>query len=146
VGRTKLFSRTLAVECNALFLGDAKPSTSPDTPLTIKGSFTYAHCTGDCIVTEESAPTEFIIPRPGHETTRLLGYSLLHVNCQGFVNCTFKSKSMQGADKDASESGPPNGEASLLGQTTNMESGLFCLDIARLDIVTTPLNPVYITN
>jgi hypothetical protein len=145
-GRAKLLSRTLDVECNALFLGDAKPSTSLDAPLTIEGSFTYAHCTADCVVTEESVPTEIIISRLGHETSHSLGYSLLHVNCQGFINCTFKSKSMQGEGKDASESVQPNGEASLHGQTTNKESGLFCLDRARLDLVTMPLSPVYITS
>ncbi len=52
---------------------------------------------------------------------------------------------MRAVDKDASSSGQPNGEVVLQEQTTNKESGLLCLDFAKLDVVTTPLDPVYIS-
>ena len=53
---------------------------------------------------------------------------------------------MRGTGRDASLSDQPNGEVALRGQTTNKESGLLCLDFAKLDVVTTPLDPVYISS
>jgi hypothetical protein len=142
-GKARLLTGTLDVECDALFLGDASSSTGPGAALVLEGAFTYDRCTAGCIVTEESLPVEIAVLKLGHEARYLHGYSLVHVNCEGISNCTYKSRSMRGTGRDASLSERPNGEVSLQGQTTNKESGLLCLDFAKLDVVTIPLDPVY---
>jgi hypothetical protein len=143
-GKARLLTGALDVECDALFLGDAtSSSTGPGSALVLEGAFTYDRCTAGCIVTEESLPVEIAVLKLGHEARYLHGYSLVHVNCEGISNCTYKSRSMRGTGRDASLSDQPNGEVVLQEQTTNKESGLLCLDFAKLDLVTTPLNPVY---
>ncbi len=145
VGKVRLLTGTLDVECDALFLGDASSPTGSEPALVFEGAFTYGRCTAGCVVTEESLPVEVVILNLGREARYLHGYSLVHVNCEGISNCTYKSRSMRGTGRDASLSDRPNGEVSFQEQITNKESGLLCLDFAKLDIVTTPLGPVYVS-
>lgn len=147
VGKASLLTSVFSVECSALFLGDVRSPNGSVASLWIEGTFTYSGCTKGCIVTEETVPTELTVSRQGTRIANRIGYDLLHVNCSGFSNCTYKKPSTYGVRKDPSSSTQPNGETAFYRQRTNKESGALCLDSgARLDLVTTPLEPVYVTD
>lgn len=146
VGKAALLTSIFSVECSALFLGDVLSPNGSAASLWIEGSFTYSNCTEGCILTEETVPTELIVERQGSRIVNRIGYDLLHVNCSGFSNCTYKKPSTYGVRRDPSSSKQPNGEMTFYRQVTRKESGALCLDSARLDLVTTPLQPAYITD
>jgi hypothetical protein len=144
VGKAVLLS-TIKVECNVLFLGDISAGTS--NPLVIKGNFTYTNC-GSCVVKEESASAKIEVLKEGHETSKVTGEGLVHVECSGFIDCSYNGVGLKGTGKGPllSAVGNPNGEVTISGQTTNKETGGFlCPATAKLDITTTPLWPVYLT-
>jgi hypothetical protein len=133
------------VECNALFLGDVESAGRLESSLTIIGTFTYSRCTSSCILSEENGPLEVRVSKAGHETADVIAYYLSHLECQGFVNCTYKEGPIYEKGKVPPYSAQPNGEVSLHDKSMFKESGALCLDTGRLDIVTTPLEPVYVT-
>lgn len=147
IGKASLLTNVFSVECSALFLGDVRSPNGSVASLWIEGTFTYSGCTKGCIVTEETVPTELIVSRQGNRIANRIGYDLLHVNCSSFSNCTYKKPSTYGVRLDPSLSTRPNGEITFHRQTTRKESGALCLDSgARLDLVTTSLEPVYVTD
>jgi hypothetical protein len=154
VGKAKLLS-SITVECNVLFLGDALlvSGVALANPLKIHGTFTYTNC-GSCVVTEESSPAEIKILKLGHETADVTGEGLVHVECSGFIDCSYNGVGLKGtatgpllAKKNAKgEVEHPNGEVVIAGQTTNKETGGFlCPATSKLDITTTPLSATYIS-
>lgn len=145
VGRARLLTDTFSLECEALFLGDVKPGGNSLAVIRVEGFYTYTNCTGDCVFTEENIPTEIRISGLGHETRGGLGYSLVHVDCPAFINCTYKSPGMHGSGADASLARSKTGELSFEEQPTLKESGMFCLDNGgKLDIRTAPTHPIYV--
>lgn len=143
VGDATLLTGLYDIDCAALFLGDVKAAGSLEASPTVVGAFTYSHCTGGCVYSEENGPLEIEVSKAGH--TDAIAYYLSHLECQGFVNCTYKKGPIPERREDPASSARPNGEVSLHDESMFKESGALCLDTGRLDIVTTPLEPVYVT-
>jgi hypothetical protein len=142
VGKATLLSSAINVECNVLFLGDV---TTAGSPLKISGNFTYSSCNSGCVVTEESAHSTIEVLKEGHETAKVTGEGLVHVNCSGFIDCSYNGTGLTGTAKGPLLSTQTNGEVSLQGQKTTKETGGFlCPKEAKLDIVTTSLWPTYL--
>jgi hypothetical protein len=140
VGKAKLLS-SITVECNVLFLGDALSGSG--SPLVIHGKFTYTNC-GSCVVKEESASAKIEILKEGHETAKVTGEGLVHVECSGFIDCSYNGVGLKGTAKGPLLSTQKNGEVTISGQTTNKETGGFlCPATSKLDITTTPLTATY---
>ncbi len=130
----------LTVECDVLFLGDTL--TGSGLPLKIHGTFTYTNC-GSCTATEENGPAEIKVTKTGHETGTVVGEGLVHVSCSG-LNCRYNGVGLSGTAKGPLLSTETNGEVSLVNQSTNKESGLFCPSTSKLTITTTPLDKIYL--
>jgi len=144
VGKAKLLTSFLTIECDVLFSGTARSSLA--SPLIIDGSFTYTNC-GNCTVTEESGPAEIKILKLGHETADVTGEGLVHSVCGTSLDCSYNGLNLLGTAKGPllSAQTPDNGEVSLQEQSTSKEAGGFlCPKTAKLDIVTTPLSATYI--
>jgi RHS repeat-associated protein len=143
VGKEKLLS-SITVECNVLFLGDALSGLA--SPLAIHGTFTYTNC-GSCTIEEENGPAEIKVLKEGHETAKVTGEYLFHVECGGFIDCNYNSAGLKGTAKGPLLSTQKNGEVTISGQTTNKETGGFlCPATSKLDITTTPLGATYISS
>jgi hypothetical protein len=143
VGVAKLLS-SITVECDVLFLGDALSGEA--SPLVIHGTFTYTNC-GSCVVEEENGPAEIKILKEGHETAKVTGEGLVHVNCSGFIDCSYNGVGLKGTAKGPLLSTQANGEVTLAGQTTTKETGGFlCPATSKLDITTTPSSATYISS
>jgi hypothetical protein len=139
----KLLAGSIIVECDVLFLGDAAEVYKAGGPL-IKGEFTYTNC-GSCSATEENGPAEIEVLKEGHETSKVTGKGLVHVNCSG-LNCRYIGEGLVGTGKGPllSAESRPNGEVSISEKSTAKESGLFCPTTSKLDLTTTPLSATYI--
>jgi hypothetical protein len=147
VGKATLLSSNLNVECNVLFSGTI--ATTLASPLVISGNFSYSSCNSGCVVTEESAHSKIEVLREGHESASVTGEGLVHVNCSGFIDCSYNGVGLKGTAHGPllSAQVPDNGEVSLQGQKTTKETGGFlCPKEAKLDIVTSPLSATYISN
>jgi hypothetical protein len=148
----KLLSSSLNVECDVLFLGDVTSTNNLGAPLKIKGasgvgvhSFTYTNCNSGCVVTEENGPVELEVLKEGHETAKVTGKGLVHVECSGFINCRYTGTGLVGTGV-----GPLlstnllTGHVILTEQTTTKESGTLCPTTAKLDLNLHPLTHTYI--
>ena len=138
VGNAILLTGLYDIECNALFLGDSESSNALGGSLTVIGSFTYARCTPGCFFSEENGPLEIQVSKAGREAVDVIAYFLSHLDCPGFVNCTYKKGPIRERRNGPASSAQPSGELSIQGETLLKESGALCLDTGRLDIVTTP--------
>ncbi len=147
-GSVTFLTSALNVSCeNVLFLGDTRVALA--NPLVIDGTFTYPEfeCNNKCIVEEENGPAEVKVLREGNELAKVTMEWLIHVICFGFINCRYNGVGLLGH-----RLGPlplptqPFGEVSMIGKTLNKESGTLCPSVAKLDFVTTPLEPVYISS
>jgi len=137
----KLLSSVLNVECDVLFLGEV---TAEGSPLVISGNFTYANCNSGCTATEENGPSEIKVLREGTELASVTGKGLVHLVCSGFINCRYTGEGLKGHGLGPLTSSETNGSVNISEQSTAKESGTFCPATAKLDITTTPLEPVYI--
>jgi hypothetical protein len=145
VGKATLLSSAINVECNVLFSGTI--DTKLASPLVISGNFTYSSCNSGCVVTEESPPAEIKVLKAGHETAEVTGEGLVHVNCSGFIECSFNGAGLKGTAKGPLLASQKNGEVSISAQAVAKEAGGFlCPKSATLDIVTTPLVATYVTS
>jgi hypothetical protein len=142
VGKGKLLTGSLTVECDVLFLGDALSGYQQGS--IISGNFTYTNC-GSCSATEENGPSKIAILKTGHETTTVTGEGLVHVECSG-INCRYIGEGLAGTGKGPLLSTQANGEVSISEATTEKESGLFCPSTSKLDLTTTPLSATYIAS
>jgi len=140
-----LLSSVLTVKCDVLFLGDTLGGGLAN-PLVIHGTFTYANCNNNCTATEENSPAEIKVSREGTELAKVTGEGLVHLVCGSFINCKYNGLGLQGHGLGPLTSSETNGSVNLSEQTTNKESGTFCPSTAKLDITTTPLEPVYISS
>jgi hypothetical protein len=154
--KATLLSSAGNVECNALFLGDvlktgedAGVSLYLGAPIVIHGHFTYGECkrgSENCTVTEVSTDSLLSVLKEGHETAKVTGNGEVNVHCGFFINCTYDGENLIGTAKGALLSTHLNGEVSVLKQTTHHTAGSFCPATGELDIVTTPLEHVYISS
>jgi hypothetical protein len=151
--KATLLSSTLNVECEVLFLGDVQNDATTgkklaeNTPLIIKGNFTYSSCNSGCTVSEENGPVTIKVLHTGAEESEVTGEGLVHVNCSGFINCRYTGTGLKGLGLGPLLAGG-NGSVSLSGQETTKESGSLCPSKAFLDITTTALtaNKAWISN
>ena len=139
-----LLSSTLTVKCDVLFLGDSLGETG--TPLVIHGAFTYSNCNFGCTATEENGPSEIEVLREGHETAKVTGEGLVHLECKGFINCRYNGAGLKATAKGPLLSSGETGEVSLQNQTLNKESGSLCPATNILDILLELLEPIYISS
>jgi hypothetical protein len=141
VGKAKMLSSSLNVECDVLFLGTVGALGSPQL---IEGSFTYSNCNNGCTIGEENGPSLIEVLRTGHETAAGFGEGLMHVNCSGFINCRYNGVGLKSTSKGPLLSTQANGEGSIQEQAVNKESGTLCPSTGKLDITMTALNATYI--
>jgi len=140
VGKGKLLAGSINVECDVLFLSTSVGALG--APQVIEGNFTYSNC-GGCSATEENGPSAIEVLKEGHETTKVTGEGLVHVNCSG-INCRYNGEGLAGTGKGPLLSTQANGEVSIQEAVTAKESGFFCPSTSKLDLTTTPLSATYI--
>jgi len=167
--KAKLLTTLFTVECDVLLLGDGSIVLSSSGPVVFEDGFTYTNCGGGgggCTATEENGPAEIKILKEGFETAKVTGESLIHVVCGSSFNCSYNGSGLVGTAK-----GPflakridiveeeiegkkvkkeiyltENGEVLFSMQAFAKEAGGFlCPKTFSLDIVTTPLAPIYIS-
>jgi len=141
VGKGKLLAGSITVECDVLFLSTSVGALG--APQVIEGNFTYSNC-GSCSATEENGPSAIEVLKEGHETTKVTGEGLVHVNCSG-INCRYTGEGLAGTGKGPLLSTQANGEVSISEAVTEKESGFFCPSTSKLDLTTTPLSATYIS-
>jgi hypothetical protein len=144
VGKAKLVTTFLTIECDVLFSGTI--STTLANPLVISGGFTYSNC-GSCTVKEENGPAEIKVLKEGHETGSVTYKFLIHVICGASSDCSYVGTGLKGTAKGPllSAQVPDNGEVSLVSQATTKEAGGFlCPKTSMLTITMTPLSATYI--
>ncbi len=148
-----LLSSVLTVKCDVLFLGDvlttgllAKVASKEE--LLISGKFTYANCNNSCTATEENGPAHINVLKEAHELAAVTGKGLVHLVCGAFINCRYVGTGLKGHGLGPLLSGEklPNGATQISEQSTAKESGSLCPSTAKLDLVTHPLEPIYITS
>jgi hypothetical protein len=145
VGKATLLTNAINVECNVLFSGTI--GTTLANPLVVTGNFAYSSCNSGCVVSEESAHSTIKVLKTGHETAEVTGEGLVHVNCSGFIECSFNGAGLKGTAKGPLLASQKNGEVSISAQAVAKEAGGFlCPKSATLDIVTTPLVATYVTS
>jgi len=142
VGKGELLAGSIIVKCDVLFLSTSVGSEA--APLVIEGNFTYTNC-GSCTATEENGPSIIEVLKEGHETAKVTGEGLVHVNCSG-LNCRYNGEGLAGIGKGPLLSTQANGEVSIQEAETAKESGLFCPTVSKLDLTVTPLEKIYLTS
>jgi len=157
----------LTIECEVLFLGDVSTSgrlAAAGVKLAITGlhdvgppligAFVYSNCNNNCTAIEENGPPTIEVLKTGHETAEVTGEGLVHVKCGSSIDCSYNGVGLKGTAKgpllakknEKGEVENPNGEVSLVAQSTAKETGGFlCPKTSELTITTTPLEAVYIT-
>lgn len=140
VGKAKLLTSVLTVECDVLFLGTVGALGSPQL---IEGNYTYTNCSNGCTVNEENGPALIEVLREGHETSQATGEALMHVNCS-LLNCRYNGVGLASTGTGPLLSTQANGEATVENQIVNKVSGLFCPATSKLDVTSTALNATYI--
>ena len=141
VGKAKLLTSLLTVECEELFLGDV---LSWGPPVIISGTLTLTGCTSGCTETEENGPTELSVLKTGVETAEVTGEYLVHVKCGSSFDCTYNGVGLKGTVKGALTSTQENGEITFSEAALNKEAGFLCPKTAKLDITLKPLSTIYI--
>jgi hypothetical protein len=145
IEKAQLLSSTINLECDALILGDALAELA--SPLVIHGSFTYSNCNSNCTVVEENGPAGIEVLKLASELASVVIKVLIHMTCSGFINCRYKSESVEGHGL-----GPLSAiEGSSLTiffseQTMSKESGALCPSTAKLDLTLTQLEATYISS
>jgi hypothetical protein len=139
--KATLLNSVSNVLCDVLFLGEAYQGTTEGSVL-VQGNFTYTNCLDEkpntCTVTEESGPVNITVLKEGHETAKVTGEGEVKVVCTG-ISCKYNGEGLVGTGKGPLLSSETNGEVSIVEQTTKKVSGLLCPATAKLDIKTTPL-------
>jgi len=144
--KAKLLSSVLNVECDVLFLGDTLVALA--NPLVIHGAFTYSNCNNNCIVEEENGPAVLKILREESELAKVTGRFLIHMICSGFINCRYKPEGLVWHGLGPLTSSETNGSIVISEQPLEKDfpnPGSLCPTTTKLDITTTPLEPVYIS-
>jgi subtilisin family serine protease len=144
--KAKLLSKLINVECDVLLLGDVVEGASTPESMLVEAAYTYSNCNSSCTATEENGPAEIEVSKEGHETASVASEGLVHLECAGFINCRYTGEGLTATAKGPLLAKEKNGETVISEQVANKESGSLCPSTAKLDIVTTPLVPTYITN
>jgi hypothetical protein len=138
-----LKTNILTIKCDVLFLSTSVGSEA--SPLIVKGNFTYSNCNNSCVILEENGPAEIKVLVESHETSKVTGEGLVHLECGSFIDCLFNSEGLVGTGKGALLSTETNGEVKITAQKVKEEGGsFFCPDTSELTITTTPLTKTYL--
>jgi hypothetical protein len=141
-----LLSSVVEIKCTVLFLGDTVGTTS--NPLEIKGKFTYSGCEtasgSACTVSETSAESTLKVLKTAHELGEVAGSGEVNAHCGFLINCTYNGEGLNGHVLGPLLSTSTNGQVRIEEQTTHRVSGV-CPETAKLDLLTTPLEAVYLT-
>lgn len=142
--RIKMFNKYYI--CDVLFLGTIHGGGLA-SPLTKLGFSIARNCSPACTVEEENGPSEITLLKEGHETASVTEEFLIHVECEGFIDCFFNGVGLKGTAKGPLLSVEENGELTIPEQTLNKETGGFlCPTATKTELVTTPLTPIYISS
>jgi hypothetical protein len=145
-----LLSSVVEAKCTTLFLGDVTSENGSGSPLVVLGHFTYSNCKtpsgSSCTVTETSEDATLKILKLGHELADVTYKLEWNVHCGFFINCTYNGENLVGHGLGPLLSTATNGATRLEEQTTHRTGGSFCPEIAKLDLLTTPLEATYVTN
>ena len=146
VGKMKILTNVLTVECDALFLGDVTSANNLGNPLEIAGHYTYMNC-GSCTVTEESAIATLKVLKEGHEKAKVTGEAEFRAVCGAVIKCTYNWVGLNSVAKGPllSAVSNPNGESVIQGAALNPVLGPLCPTTRILHFTTTPLVATYIT-
>ncbi|HET7484294.1 MAG TPA: hypothetical protein VFJ64_02845 [Solirubrobacterales bacterium] len=142
--KTTLLTSAITVECDGLFLGDARSALA--SPLILDGAVTYSNCNNKCTVTEENGPAEVRVLKTGHESASFTFKLLLHVVCGAFFNCRYKGEGLEGHIFGPLLSTAVNGEFTVEKQKVTKDSGTFCPEKGEIDVVATSLEQVFISD
>ena len=143
LSHVRILSSSLTVLCRLLSLVIIIEQHAPRARGT--RTRTYSECTSGCTATEENGPSEFEIEKTGHETAVVTGEGLVHLNCSGFINCRYNEEGLEGTEIGPLLSIEENGELIINEQEVQKESGVLCPVSAKLDLNSTRLTKVYIT-
>lgn len=135
--KAKILSSSLNVECDVLFLGDASEELA--SPLVLSGGFSYSNCNSNCTLTEETGPAALKVLKEGHELASVTYELLVHVVCNGFINCRYIGEGLKGHSLGPLLSEFETGDVRIMEQAIKKESGTLCPSTAKLDLVTMPL-------
>ena len=141
----KLLTNILTVECDVLFLGDVTSAGLLGNPLAIKGNFTYTPCNSGCEAKEVSTHALITALKKGHELAEVKGSAEVLVKCGKLLHCVYNGTGLVGHALGPLLSTETNGDVTIKDQSTTKVSGTLCPNTAKLDLVTTPLEPLYIT-
>ncbi len=149
VENAALLTSLFTVKCEVLFLGEVTAKGLEESelkPLVVKGKYTFSGCGEGCTVTEEGGPSTLKYLRKGHETAEVTAKATVHTKCAG-IECSYGAEAAAGTAKGALLSSAKNGEVTFSGVTLKKISGsAFCPSTGKLDLKTTPLEPIYIVN
>jgi hypothetical protein len=138
-----LKTNILTIKCDVLFLSTSISALA--APQKVFGNFTFENCTGGCVITEQNGPAEIRVLRTAAETALVTGEWLVHVVCGSFIDCFYLGETLAGTGKGSLSATETNGEVKIVEQILVEEvSSLFCPEISKLTITTTPLSPTYI--
>jgi len=139
--KAKLLTGFITISCDILFLGEK--TESEEAPLFIEGEFTYTNC-GSCVV-EEIEPVVISVIKTEHEKANVTGEGQVYVDCgASSLECLYEGDELLGAGKGPLLSTEVNGEVSIQQQTVYSVEGFFCPEIAKLDVVFTSLEELFI--
>jgi hypothetical protein len=158
VGEDVLLTSAGNILCLALFLGD---TSGLGAPLEINGHFTFGSSghscvrhkifggTENCTVTDVGTlGTTLLILRLGHESGDVYGRGGLgeiRVTCGSAIDCEYLLAQVFGAIHGPLLSIQLNGEVTISKKTLANWGGFFCPAKNELDLTTTPLELVYLS-
>jgi hypothetical protein len=141
-----LLSSTVEIKCDVLFLGDT--TSKSGKPLKVLGNLTYTNCKTSggtaCTVAEKSTDTTASILKLGHELADVTYVFEVNFKCGFLINCTYNGVGLEAHALGPLLAAEVTGETRLEEQTMNKTGGSLCPETAKLDILATPLEAVYI--
>jgi hypothetical protein len=145
--KAKLKTSILTIECDVLLLSTVLTHTSIFWGLYLRHTTaTYTNCNNSCAVTEENGPAFTEALGESHETAKVTGEGLVHVECGAFIDCLYNYEGLVGTAKGPLLSTETNGEVKITEQSLSEEGGsFFCPETSKLTITLTPLSATYIT-
>jgi hypothetical protein len=144
IGKAKLLTSILTIECDILSLGDVEGSAL-GSPLVFVGVNTYTNCSSGCTITHLTETGVIEVLKTGHETAQLTGESELEVNCSS-IHCVYNGEGAEGTGRGPLLSPEANGDVTVVEREIHKVKGLFCPAVAKADFSSTALEPTYITN
>jgi hypothetical protein len=154
IGEGVLLSSAGNVLCLVLFLGD---SLGLGNPLIIHGHFTFGSPTHPCVrhkifggtenctIIEVSTDYLLTVLRLGHETADITYSGEVNLHCGSVINCTYNGVGLTGTGKGPLLSTQLNGEITISEKTVANSGGAFCPATSRLDLKTSSLELVYLS-